>query len=200
MKLGILADIHEHVEELRRAIDVLRRGGADRFVVLGDVFETGKRIEQTVDLLRQVRAVGVWGNHDLGLCDRPTAAVRASYAAVVEYMETLRPRLELGGCLFTHGLPCWDATDPAVYYVGQRPETPEGLAGTFGASAQSVSFVGHFHRWLLGTPAGPSPWRGDGPVRLDGRERHLVVVHAVCDGRCALYDTDTSELTPFEAV
>jgi hypothetical protein len=84
-----------------------------------------------------------------------------------------------------------------VYHVGERPETPEGLAGTFGASSQPVSFVGHFHRWLLGTPAGPSPWRGDGPVRLNGRERHLVVVHAVCDGRCALYDTDTGELTPF---
>jgi predicted phosphodiesterase len=34
MKLGILADIHEHVENLRRAIDVLRQHGADCLVVL----------------------------------------------------------------------------------------------------------------------------------------------------------------------
>jgi len=46
MKLGILADIHEQTRELRKAIDVLQQHRVDRFVVLGDVFETGKRIEQ----------------------------------------------------------------------------------------------------------------------------------------------------------
>jgi predicted phosphodiesterase len=62
MKLGILADIHEHVDELRQAIEKLQKQAADRFVVLGDVFEMGKRIEETVHLLRDVEAVGVWGN------------------------------------------------------------------------------------------------------------------------------------------
>jgi hypothetical protein len=197
MKLGILADIHERVEELRCAIDLLGRQGADRFVVLGDVFETGKRIEETVRLLREVDAVGVWRNHDLGLCHQPTEAVRAKYAAVLDYTQALRPRLELAGCLFTHGLPCWDATDLAVYYLGERPETPEGLANSFAASSQPVSFVGHFRRWLLGTPGGLLPWRGEAPVHLGSGNRYLVVVHAVCSGRCALFDTATNELTPF---
>ena len=35
MKLGILADIHEHDEELRKAIDVLAKHGADRFLERG---------------------------------------------------------------------------------------------------------------------------------------------------------------------
>ncbi len=52
MKLGVLADIHEHVRVLRRVIDALTRLGAERLVVLGDVFETGQRIEETVALLR----------------------------------------------------------------------------------------------------------------------------------------------------
>jgi hypothetical protein len=34
-------------------------------------------------------------------------------------------------------------------------------------------------------------------VRLDGRTRHLVVVHAVWDGKCALFDTGANELVPF---
>src|SRR5262245_55267347 len=51
MKLGLLADIHEHTEHLRKAIAVLQRHGADRFVVLGDVCETGQRIAETIDLL-----------------------------------------------------------------------------------------------------------------------------------------------------
>ena len=34
MKLGILADIHERDDSLRRSIEVLRRHGADCFIVL----------------------------------------------------------------------------------------------------------------------------------------------------------------------
>ncbi len=48
MKLGILADIHEQTGELRKAIEMLQQHGAERFVVLGDVFEMGKRIEEMV--------------------------------------------------------------------------------------------------------------------------------------------------------
>jgi hypothetical protein len=99
------------------------------------------------------------------------------------------------GCLFSHGLPCWDATDPAVYYLGEGPETPEGLASSFAASAQPVSFVGHFHRWLAATPEGRLSWDGRGPVLLQPGRRYLVVVAAVCDGRCALFDTASNELT-----
>jgi predicted phosphodiesterase len=196
MKLGLLADIHEQTRQLQKAIAVLQEHGAERFVVLGDVFETGKRIEETVRLLREVEAVGVWGNHDLGLCHEPTAAIRARYAAVLDFMQTLRPRLELAGCLFTHGLPCWDATDPAVYYLGERPETPEGLAGAFAASSQPVSFVGHFHRWLAATPEGRLVWDGRSPLPLRPGRRYLIVVGAVCDGWCALFDTETNLLTP----
>jgi hypothetical protein len=57
--------------------------------------------------------------------------------------------------------------------------------------------MGHMHRWLLGTPNGLLPWRGETPVHLDSRERFLVVVHAVCDGKYALFDTKTNELVPF---
>jgi hypothetical protein len=59
MKLGLLADTHEHTRRLQKAIAVLEQHGAERFVVLGDVLDTGKRIERTVRLLQQVRAVGV---------------------------------------------------------------------------------------------------------------------------------------------
>jgi predicted phosphodiesterase len=65
MKLGLLADIHEQTGQLRKAIAVLRRHGVDRFVALGDIFETGQRMEETVCMLQEVEAVGVWGNHDV---------------------------------------------------------------------------------------------------------------------------------------
>jgi hypothetical protein len=201
MKLGILADIHEATASLRAALAALRRQGAERLVVLGDVFETGKDIAETVRLLREAGAVGVWGNHDLGLSHEPTEAVRARYAGpVLDFMGALSPRLAIDDCLFTHGLPCWDPTDPAVYYLGERPETPEGLRASFATVPNRVLFVGHFHRWLLGSPNGIIPWRGERRVCLAGSARYLVVVHAACDGWCALYDTETSELTPLRVV
>ena len=128
MKLGLLADIHEQTEQLRNAIAVLQRHGADRFVVLGDVFETGKRMEETVGLLRQVGAVGVWGNHDVGLCFDPDDKVCRRYsAAVLAFMGGLRPRLEIDGCLFTHVEPWLDL----VRGVGCRESAwhPPGARG-----------------------------------------------------------------------
>ena len=199
MRLGLLADIHEQTEQLRKTIDVLQRHGAERFVVLGDVFETGKRIEETVSLLQDVQAVGVWGNHDVGLCFDPGEAVRQRYsAAVLHFMGRLQPRLEIDGCLFTHVEPWLDphkAED--LWYFDGPSDSPEMLARSFAAVPHRVLFIGHMHRWLLGTPAGVLPWRGDRPLRLDSANRHMIVLHAVWDGRCALFDTQTGDLTPF---
>jgi predicted phosphodiesterase len=199
MKLGLLADIHENTRELQKAIAVLGEHGAERFVVLGVVFETGKRIEQTVQLLREVDAVGVWGNHDVGLCFDPADAVCERYSAhVLEFMGRLQPHLEIDGCLFTHVEPWLDPhTVEDLWYFHGPPDSPEKLARSFAAAPQRVLFIGHLHRWLLGTPAGLLPWRGEVPVKLDSQNRYLVVVHAIWDGRCALFDTQSNGLTPF---
>jgi hypothetical protein len=199
VKLGILADIHEHTRRLQKAIVVLRQHGAERFVVLGDVFDTGKRIKQTVRQLQEVQAVGVWGNHDVALCFDAGDEMWERYgAAVLDFMGRLQPSLEVGGCLFTHVEPwldphrvedLWDAHDP--------PDSPEKLARSFAAVQHRVMFTGHLHRWLVGTPTGPLSWRGEKPVCLETGSRYLVVVHAVWEGRCALFDTETNYLTPF---
>ena len=77
-------------------------------------------------------------------------------------------------------------------YVRARPVRRSATLSTI-----HVCFVGHFHRWLAATPERRLPWGGRRPLVLDPAQRHLVVVHAVCAGRCALFDTATKELTPF---
>jgi predicted phosphodiesterase len=197
MRMAILADIHEDVEALREGLDHLRKEGVDQVVVLGDLFYLGRRVEEIVQLLAGSGAVGVWGNHDLGLCHDPPPHFRDRYPArVFDFLKGIGPRLELEGCLFTHGLPHWDATDPFAYYLGDGPETPEGLASSFAASPCRVHFVGHFHRWLAATPEGSLPWDGGEPICLDPKQRFQVVVAAVFDGWCAMYDTDTGLLSP----
>lgn len=57
-------------------------------------------------------------------------------------------------------------------------------------------FTGHYHKWVLVSEDGVLDWDGRTRVTLD-RGRFLIVVGALCEGRFAIFDTETSELTPF---
>ena len=57
-------------------------------------------------MLAEAKAIGVWGNHDFGLCVDLDDDIRAKYPSVViDFMASLRPRLDVGGCHFTHVEP-----------------------------------------------------------------------------------------------
>ena len=199
MRIGILADIHARADRLRLALQTLRQVGVDQTLVLGDVVYSGGQIEETVALLREAGIGGVCGNHDLGLAVDPDDWARQHYSRrVLDYMTTLRPRLELAGCLFSHGLPHWEPTDPEVFYLGGEPDVPEDLVRCFDAFQHRVMFLGHFHRWQIATRAGPIAWDGRQPIVLRSDERYLVVVAAVMNGSCASFDATSGELVPYE--
>jgi hypothetical protein len=82
MRLGLLADIHEEADLLCRAIEALKSQGVSRFVILGDIFETGKALEKTSEILSRLDSEGVWGNHDFGLCRDVEEWVRREKARV----------------------------------------------------------------------------------------------------------------------
>lgn len=137
VRIGLLADIHEDIEALEQALAILQAVGVSRLAVLGD-------------LLSAAGAVGVCGNHDMGLCHEPDPGLLARYPVrVSEFVATLAPQLEVGGCLLSHGLPHWDATNPAAYYLGDPPESAAGRAASFAGSGCRVTFVGHFHRRVM---------------------------------------------------
>src|SRR5207244_7389868 len=102
MRLGLLADVHEALELLREAIELFRRRGVDEIVCLGDICAMHDDLEETVEVLREAGVVGVWGNHDFGLCKPIDDSVRARYGKMLEYTTTLQPRLVRDDCLFTH--------------------------------------------------------------------------------------------------
>jgi hypothetical protein len=196
MRLGILADIHEEVQWLQMALERFRREGVEQVVFLGDLCCMGDRLEETVALLSTAGPVGVWGNHDFGLCQGEATGGKHS-TTVVDFMATLRPRLEVEGCLFSHVEPWLDPTDIyQLWWFESIPDTPELAARSFDAWPQRVLFMGHIHRWLIATPAGRLDWDGTRPITLASPQRYLVAVAAVCDGKCAVFDTQTSELVP----
>jgi len=59
MKLGLITDIHENVPALAAALQVCRRSKVDQIIVIGDLFEDGRRIEETCRLLTEAQAIGV---------------------------------------------------------------------------------------------------------------------------------------------
>ncbi len=208
MKLGLLADIHEHVEHLEAALAWFQRERVEQILVLGDVFEMGKRLDETVRHLIEAQAIGVWGNHDFGLCKDPGPELRSRYKGeTLAYLETLKPRLEIEGCLFVHVEPWLDPEDiEDLWYFEGPPETPEQLARSFAAVKHRHIFIGHFHRWMLSGPEGlhnwreAIPWRGQEPINLSPLKRSLVVVGPVCGGKCATFDTKTRWLVPRDLI
>jgi len=189
VRIGIVADIHEAVEPLARALSEFRRCGVDQVVNLGDVCDTLGlglgRVGEVVALLRECGATGVWGNHDFGACfDVPDEVRRRTPSDVLDFMATMQPQLVVGGCRFSHVEPWLDPykIEDLWYYEG--PPTERSL------------FMGHMHCWLVMTPERRISWGGEQPLALKPGERHLVAVAAVLDGWCALYDTEDDVLTP----
>ncbi|MFO0910773.1 MAG: metallophosphoesterase family protein [Isosphaeraceae bacterium] len=204
MRLGLLADLHEDVEMLERAIDRLERLGVDRYVMLGDVFDRGDatQLDRVAELLEGVGAIGVWGNHDFGLCCGELDDLALRYSArTLRYMRSLRGRIEIDGCLFSHIEPALDPSLLEDLWGGDLPpNTPERAAASFAAMPHRLMFMGHIHCWIAVRPGEVLPWRAEGPLRLAPPDRYLVVVHAVRDGWCAHFDTTTHLLTPIALI
>jgi len=194
VRLGLLADIHEAIELLTAAVRELDARRVEAFVVLGDVVQTGERITEVVACLSPLPGVGVWGNHDQGLCQEVHPSVRAQFpATVLDYFARLRPSVEIDGCWFQHVDPHLDPNEFADLW--QFPSDQERIEGMAKCTHARV-FVGHLHRWGLFTPQERIAWDGDTSIRYRAGERHLTTVHAVMDGWCAFLDTDREVLEP----
>src|SRR5262245_2337910 len=198
MRLGLLADIHEAVAALRAALQLFRRNGVDKILHLGDICRMHHDLPETCRILEEAGVEGVWGNHDLGLCREVDDRLRHRFEpGVLRYMSTLQPSLVHGDCLYTHVEPWLDPHDVfQLWYFGGLPDSPGKLAKCFDAVPQRVLFSGHVHRWFLGTDDGPCEWVGGQPIRLAPPKRYMLILHALVEGHCAIYDTETFEFTP----
>ena len=194
MRVGLLADIHEAVEPLRVAIAELTSRNVESFVMLGDVLDSGERMDETVALLSALPGARVWGNHDFGLCGVLHPSVRDRYStAVLEYFATLQPSVTLDGVRFQHIDPHLDPRQ--IEHLWQFSSATERIEG-FARCSEARVFVGHLHAWEIYTPEARIPWNGEGTFSYHPEQRYLTVVHAVVDGWCAVYDSEADVIEP----
>jgi len=200
MRIGLLADIHENVELLRSAVEACREQGAERFLVLGDICKDGKRLDETVQVLIENRARGVWGNHDFALCVEPDAALVSRYLpATGAFMASLTPRMEVAGYVLQHILPQFDPRsleDLWCYRREDLPDTRGGARACLRVGDWRVCIIGHYHRWMAATDGVPHPWDGRRELRFGSQARWVVVTGAVEDGYTAILDTRAHTLQP----
>ena len=204
MRLGLVTDIHNHAAELRRALALFREHGVDQVVTIGDTcdaFSTDRGADDVAALLDGCAAVGVWGNHDFTLCrDTPERIRQRTSPHVLNVMARMQPRLVLGDCHFSHKESSVDPHDVAqLWNVSEvRPNSMERAHMAFAAVASRWQFLGHYHRWWAATPDGPLDWAGDRLLTFEPAKRYFVMVAAVCDGRCAIVDTEKRWLQPLQ--
>ncbi len=202
MRIGLLTDIHEEVAHLRTALRVLVAEGVDTIVQIGDAcdsFGPGRDRLETAELLANAGAVGVWGNHDVGLCHEVPEEIRQETdSRVLAYMAGMKPQLVFEGCHFSHVEPWLDPHSILdLWYFDGVPDTSEKAARSFHAVPQEVIFLGHFHKWFVMSEMGRVPWEGTAPLVLEPEKRYIIVVAPVVSGQFGIYDTTTRVLTPF---
>lgn len=204
MRLGIVTDIHNDHVQLDWALSLFRRHQVDQVVTIGDScdpFAPTEGGDEVAALLAGCRAVGVWGNHDFNLCREITDYCRERFsAATFDFMQRMKPSLELEGCHFSHKDASVDPHDvDQLWSIGDEERDMSSRAtAAFAASLCERQFIGHYHHWFAATPSGPIRWDGSEPLTLHPGERYFVVIGAVFQGRCAIFDTVSGLLQPFQ--
>ena len=134
--------------------DGIRRAGVPRPRLTPDLAET-------VALLEAAGAVGVWGNHDIGLVLDPDPALRAALPPeTLAYMGRLAARLAVTPEIHASHIEPWrDPTDVLyAYYNDDGPPVDAGrVARTFAAIAQPIAVSStRVPAMVHGSPADPA--------------------------------------------
>jgi predicted phosphodiesterase len=155
MRVGVLADIHGNLPALEVAVAALRRAGVDRYVHLGDVVGYGPFPNECVQLVTELGATGVVGNHELIVlgelsAERCTQLARETLswtaqvitAATRSYISSLpRQAIVAPSTLATHAA----LDDPQRYVLTARQAVAELTSLEERAPDMRLLLIGHTH-------------------------------------------------------
>src|SRR5688500_223680 len=64
MKIGIFSDVHGHLDELKKTLDLFECLKVDEIICGGDLVDKGLYSDAVIDLMRERETLCVQGNHD----------------------------------------------------------------------------------------------------------------------------------------
>jgi predicted phosphodiesterase len=156
MRYGVLADIHGNLPALEATLRVLRPESVDGYLVAGDLVGYGPFPNECVELISDLNAICVAGNHDLivlgRLSDRRCIAMARKSLAWTRgvlrtdaraYMERLPIRASApGGVVIAHG-----SLDDPEQYITRPEQAAEQLQRLRAEESEAqVLVLGHTHR------------------------------------------------------
>jgi diadenosine tetraphosphatase ApaH/serine/threonine PP2A family protein phosphatase len=202
LRYAVLSDIHSNLIALRAVLDELADAGIDRYLCLGDIVGYGARPNQCCDLIREIGAICVRGNHDEAAVNPEKAEwfTAPARACILWTREQLRE----DNMHFLRELPKREIVDDAVTIChGSVPDpdhytvTPVDAILSFRAMTTRLAFFGHTHyaEWFVDSGDGQLPVEfplpTGGSTQLDPDSSYLVNPGAVGQPR------DGNELTSF---
>jgi predicted MPP superfamily phosphohydrolase len=202
MRLGLVTDIHGRAAELAIALRLFRDHDVDQVVSIGDAFDAfayHDREAEIAALLQGCGAVGVWGNHDFGVCRDSSQRTENLFGPDgCGFVRAVQPFLELDGCFFSHKEASVDPYDVLQLWSEEEEPLelmPRAQAG-LSATPHKRQFVGHYHCWWAATDTGRIDWVGSRTLVLEADKRYFVVIAPVFQGWCAILDTTSQVLSP----
>lgn len=193
-RIGLVADSHDCLEALDRAVRLLEARGAESLVHLGDICDSLRLdlLEDSVRLIRKHRLLAVKGNNDFMLenllrCQPPEG--KALYERLGSFLEELPMKIVWDGLCFAHSLPFDHLRS---FYEPIDVGTTDRAREIFNLTRHRILFCGHSHRSVLFRLAGErvsrEPIPTGGSVALNPEERYIIVTGSVLEGECALFD------------
>jgi hypothetical protein len=201
MRLGIVTDIHNDAKNLELALQQMQLHSIDQVITLGDTidpFVPDQDAPRVAELLMQANAIGVWGNHDVAFCQDLTPKTLARYPSIVcEFLTKMQAEIVIDGFTFRHREPLIDATNALdLWSFPEEPGMPILSQQSLAKFPEGRFLMGHNHHWFAANQNGPVAWIGDEPLTLAPTSGWFVVLRAVFQGSCAIFDTTTHVLTP----
>ena len=155
MRLGVISDIHGNARALEAAVGRLRRRGVDRWVCPGDLVGYGPLPNEAVQMVRELGAECVAGNHDLVCTGQLDEARTGEWALrtlrwtrevlepqAFDFLAALPARAEIGGAVVTHG----SLDDPEEYLDSPARAHAELERLERGHPPARFLLAGHTHR------------------------------------------------------
>lgn len=182
MRYGVISDIHGNLHALRAAVAHLEALGVERWLCAGDIVGYGPHPNECIDLLGDLEAVCVAGNHDLMAVDRlpgdrggrlarwTTSWTRSTLSdSSRTFLACLPLCVDTGDIVVGHG----SLDDPECYVRSDRAARRE--LDQVPRRENRFLVLGHTHQpWLFSEHRGTVTPRGGEPVRVEAGDATLV--------------------------
>lgn len=163
MRIALISDIHGNEVALRAVLASIERSGVDRIVCLGDTATLGPRPGPVLELLHQVAAPCIMGNHDAFLLDEDLIRSYTEAPFIVAAVDWCRSRLSAQELDFVRSfqasatLPLEGGAELFVFHGSPRSHMEDILAFTppervdqlLDGHVATVMAGGHTHLQML---------------------------------------------------